>query len=162
MYQDFKDLLSAFNAHGVRYLIVGGYAVILHAQPRATKDIDLLVQPDPENAQGVYAALAEFGMPLGSVMPDDFARPGTFFRFGVEPRAVDILLDIPGIDFETAWSRRVESEVDPQTGLKAYFVSALDLLRSKLASGRLQDLADAEAIRAAMKSDRRGTSHRTT
>jgi hypothetical protein len=90
-------------------------------------------------------------MPLGGVTSDNFAKPGAFFRFGFEPRAVDILLDNPGIDFETVWSRRVESLVDPQTGLKAYFISALDLLQSKLASGRLQDLADAESIRAAMK-----------
>lgn len=151
MYQDFKDLLSAFNARGVRYLVVGGYAVILHAQPRATKDIDLLVKADPFNAHLIYSALAEFGMPLNDVRPEDFAKPGTFFRFGFEPRAVDILLDIPGIDFEAAWSRRVESIVDPGTGLKAWFISAPDLMQSKQASGRLQDLADAEAIRAAIK-----------
>jgi hypothetical protein len=64
MYQDYKDLLSAFQAHGVRYLIVGGYAVIFHAQPRGTKDMNLLIKADPANAQATYAALAEFGAPL--------------------------------------------------------------------------------------------------
>jgi hypothetical protein len=64
MYQDYKDLLSAFHAHGVRYLIVGAYAVIFHAQPRFTKDIDLFIQADPTNAQATYAALAAFGAPL--------------------------------------------------------------------------------------------------
>jgi hypothetical protein len=67
MYQDFKDLLSAFHAHGVKYLIVGGYAVIFHAQPRTTKDIDLLIQAEPANAQATYGALKEFGMPLGDI-----------------------------------------------------------------------------------------------
>ena len=61
MYQDYKDLLSAFHAHGVRYLVVGAYAVIYHAQPRFTKDIDLFIKADPANAQATYAALAAFG-----------------------------------------------------------------------------------------------------
>ena len=64
MFDDFKELLSIFNAHGVKYLIVGGYAVSFHAQPRATKDIDLLIKPDDENAKAIYAALAKFGAPL--------------------------------------------------------------------------------------------------
>ena len=61
MFDDFKELLSIFHAHGVKYLIVGGYAVSFHAQPRATKDIDLLIKPDPENAKAVYAVLSKFG-----------------------------------------------------------------------------------------------------
>ena len=65
MYQDYKDLLSAFHAHGVRYLIVGGYAVIFHAQPRFTKDIDLFIKADLANAQATYAALASFGAGRG-------------------------------------------------------------------------------------------------
>ncbi len=63
MFEDFKELLSIFNAHSVKYLIVGGYAVSLHAQPRATKGIDLLIKPDAENAKAVYGALAKFGAP---------------------------------------------------------------------------------------------------
>ncbi len=149
MYRDFKDLLSAFHAHGVKYLIVGGYAVIFHAQPRTTKDIDLLIQADPANAQAIYAALTEFGMPLGEIRAEDFANRGNFFRFGYEPRCVDILPEIPGLDFDSAWERRVEGVIDPITGLKALFISADDLIATKLAAGRPQDLADAEAIRKA-------------
>jgi hypothetical protein len=67
MYQDYKDLLSAFHAHGVRYLIVGGYAVIFHAQPRFTKDIDVFIKADSANAQATYDALAEFGAPLEGI-----------------------------------------------------------------------------------------------
>lgn len=110
MYQDFKDLLPAFQAHGVKYLIVGGYAVIFHAQPRATKDIDLLIQADPTNVRAAYAAaLADFGLPLGDTRPEDFAQRGNFFRFRHEPRCVDILPDITGVDFDAAWERRVEA-----------------------------------------------------
>jgi hypothetical protein len=65
--------LSAFHAHGVRYLIVGGYAVIFHAQPRFTKDIDVFIKADLANAQAVYAALAEFGAPLQNIRPEDFS-----------------------------------------------------------------------------------------
>ena len=149
MYQDYKDLLSAFHAHGVRYLIVGAYAVIYHAQPRFTMDIDLFIKADPANAQATYAALASFGVPLGGIRPEDFADQGSFFRFGHDPHGFDLLPDIPGVDFEEAWGRRVEGVIDPQTGLKAFFISASDLIASKLAAGRPQDIADAEAVRKA-------------
>jgi len=149
MYQDYKDLLSAFHAHGVRYLIVGAYAVTYHAQPRFTKDIDLFIKADSANAQATYAALAAFGAQLQSIRPEDFAEPGSFFRFGRDPHGFDILPDIPGVDFEAAWGRRVEGVIDRQSGLKAFFISAPDLIASKLAAGRPQDIADAEAIRKA-------------
>ncbi len=69
MYPDFKELLSIFNAQRVKYLIVGGYAVTFHAQPRATKDLDLFIRPDADNAKAVCAA---FGAPLGELTPEDF------------------------------------------------------------------------------------------
>ena len=149
MVQDYKALLSAFHAHGVRYLIVGGYAVIYHAQPRFTKDIDLFIKADSANAQAIYAALAAFGAPLQGIRPEDFAERGSFFRFGRDPHGFDILPDIPGVDFEESWERRVEGVIDPKSGLKAYFISASDLIASKLAAGRPQDIADAESIRMA-------------
>ena len=132
--------------------IVGAYAVIFHAQPRFTKDIDLFIQADPANAQATYAALAAFGAPLQGIRPEDFADRGSFFRFGRDPRGFDILPDIPGVDFDAAWERRVEGVIDPESGLKAFFISAPDLIASKLASGRPQDIADAEAIRKALES----------
>jgi len=156
MYPDFKELLSVFNTHRVKYLIVGGYAVSLHAQPRATKDIDILVKPDAENAKAVYAALAVFGAPLDGLVPDDFADRGSFFRMGREPIAVDILSDIPGVDFDAAWERRVEGLIDTATGLSATFISSDDLLGAKLAAGRPQDLADAAAIGKAAESKATG------
>jgi len=155
MYQDYKDLLSAFHVHGVRYLVVGAYAVIYHAQPRYTKDMDLFIKADPANAQATYAALAAFGAPLHGIRPEDFAERGSFFRFGNDPHSFDILPDIPGVDFEAAWERRVEDLIDPESGLKAFFISAPDLIASKLASGRLQDLADAEAVRKAAEARQR-------
>jgi hypothetical protein len=152
MFQDYKDPLSAFHAHGVKYLIVGGYAVIFHAHPRFTNDPDLFIKADPANAQATYAALAAFGAALQGIRPQDFTDRSSFFRFERDPRGFDILADLPGVDFDTAWERRVETLVDPTSGLKANFISAADLTASKLASGRPQDIADADAIRKTIES----------
>ena len=97
MYQDHKDLLSAFHAHGVKYLIVGGYAVIFHAQPRFTKDIDLFIKADSTNAHATYTALAEFGVPLQGIRPEDFTERGSFFRFGRDPHGFDIFPTFPAL-----------------------------------------------------------------
>lgn len=145
MFRDFKELLSAFNAHSVRYLIVGGYAVSFHAQPRATKDIDILVDPAEDNSKAVYAALAEFGAPLQGLSDKDFREPGSFFRMGTPPQMVDILPKISGVDFKAAWQRRVESEIEK--GLVVSFISREDLLKAKLAAGRPEDLADVSALK---------------
>ena len=147
MYQDYKDLLSAFHAHGVRYLIIGGYAVVFHAQPRFTRDIDLFVKADLANAKAIFSALANFGAPLEGIRAEEFADPTSFFRFGRDPRGFDILPGIPGVEFDLAWERRTEGIVDAQTGLKAFFMCREDLISAKLASGRPQDLADVDALR---------------
>jgi hypothetical protein len=141
--------LSAFHAHGVKYLVVGGVAVIFHAQPRFTKDLDLFIKADPANAKATYAALAQFGAALEGLTPEDFTDRSSFFRFGREPKGFDILPNIPGVDFDAAWKRRVESVIDPTSGLKAFFISAEDLIASKLAAGRPQDIADADAVQKA-------------
>lgn len=102
MYQDFKDLLSAFHTRGVRYLVVGGYAVSFHGHPRATKDRGLFVKADPANAEATYDALASFGAPLNEITAQDFTDPKTFVRLGREPVAIDILPGIDGVDFDSA------------------------------------------------------------
>lgn len=152
MHSDYEELLSVLNKHHVKYLVIGAYAVAIHAQPRATKDLDILVKADAENAKAVFAALAQFGAPLQGMTSADFAEHGPFFRMGREPVGVDILTAIPGVEFDAAWERRIEDVVDPARGLKANFISREDLIAAKLASGRLQDLADVEAIRTAAAS----------
>jgi hypothetical protein len=145
MHQDFKELLSAFNAGQVRYLIVGGYAVSYHAQPRATKDLDILIGGDAENSNAVYAALGKFGAPIEGLSARDFAEPDNFFRMGTPPVMVDIMPKISGVEFEEAWSRRVVVQIDD--GLSVPFISREDLLIAKLAAGRAQDLIDVDALR---------------
>jgi len=147
MFDEFKELLSIFNGLNVRYLIVGGYAVSFHSQPRLTKDIDLLIQADPENGKAVYAALAKFGAPLEGLAPDDFISTNSFFRMGRAPLSIDILPDIRGVDFDDVWQRRVEAIIDAESGLKALFISRDDLIKAKLAAGRPQDIADVAALR---------------
>jgi hypothetical protein len=100
--KDFKELLSAFNDQKVKYLIVGGYALALHAQPRATKDLDLFIRPELENAKAVYAALAQFGAPLEGLTPADFIEPDKFFRMGHAPLMVVLNSTAPG---KSAWKR---------------------------------------------------------
>jgi hypothetical protein len=129
----------------------GAYAVSIHAQPRATKDIDIWVKPDAEKAQALYAALLQFGAPLEGLTSADFAECPVF-HMGREPVAVDILTELPGADFDAAWERRVEDVIDTTSGLKATFISRADLVTAKLASGRSQDLADVDALRKAQES----------
>lgn len=147
MFHDFKELLSVFNAHSVKYLVVGGYAVSFHAQPRATKDLDLFVKADRANASALYAALASFGAPLEGISLEELSDPRKFIRFGREPVAIDILPSIDGIAFDEAWEHRVEGVIDETSGLTAFFISKADLITAKLAAGRTRDLADVEDIR---------------
>jgi hypothetical protein len=118
MYPDFKELLSVLNGHRVKYLVVGAYAVSIYAQPRATKDLDILVKPETDNAKAVFTALTQFGAPLQGFSFTDFAEPSPFFRMGREPVGDDILTAIPGVDFDAAWERRVEAMIDAKTGLR--------------------------------------------
>jgi hypothetical protein len=150
MYQDFKELLSLFNEHKVKYLIVGGYAVSFHAQPRATKDLDILIRADADNARAVFAALAKFGAPLEGLTPEDFIERGRFYRMGSPPLMIDILPEISGVDFDTAWEKRIEAMIDE--GLKAFFIDTESLLAAKLAAGRPEDLADIAALHRAARS----------
>ena len=136
---DFSDLLRLFNAGRVRYLVIGGFAVIQYAEPRFTADLDLWVGTDPRNAGAVHEALREFGAPLSGLTAGDFAEEGYFYQMGVPPVRVDVLMGIPGIGFEEAWARRVEIDFD---GLPVPFISREDLITAKRASGRPQDMID--------------------
>ena len=161
MYPDFKELLSTLNAHKVKYLIVGGYAVGFHGQPRATKDLGILIGADVENATAVYDALAGFGAPLQDLTPSDLLDRDRFYRIGRAPVMIEILPTIKGVEFDDAWQRRVEIVVDAETGLAAPLISREDLITAKLAAGRPQDLADVDAIRKAEQAQTPPTKKRT-
>lgn len=149
--QDFKELLSLFNEHRVKYLIIGGYAVAVHAQPRATKDLDLFIQPSAHNAKAVFAALTKFGALLANITPADLISPDFYFRMGTPPQMIEIMSRISGVEFDQAWGRRIEAVIDESTGLKASVISPEDLIANKLAFGRPYDLADADAVQTAQR-----------
>jgi hypothetical protein len=150
MPRDFKDLLRTLNANAAEYLIVGGHALSVYTEPRATKDLDLFIRSDPENAKAVFRALAQFGAPLQDMSPSDFAD-GSTFQIGQPPHRIDILQHIDGVTFEEAWQHRVQGDVDRE--VPACVISREDLIRNKLASGREQDLLDVKALRSAEKAE---------
>ncbi len=145
MLRDQRDLLCAFNAEGVEYLVVGGHAVNAYGVPRLTKDLDVVIRSSGPNSVKVFRALAQFGAPIEGLEPADFcSHPGDIFQIGVEPNRIDILQAISGVDFDQAWERRVFFDVED--GVTAPFLSLEDLLANKLETGRLQDMADAEHL----------------
>ena len=140
---DFKELLNLFKKHNVKYLVVDGYAVMLYTEPRFTKDLDLLISIEIKNATAVYNALKEFGAPLVDLEVKDFSQEGYFYQMGRPPMRVDILMTIPGVKFNSAWSRRKRLTID---GVEMNFISKEDLIASKKASGRSQDLIDVKNL----------------
>lgn len=143
MSPDFKDILRLFEKHEVEYLIVGGYAVIRYTQPRYTKDMDLWIRPSPENAEKVAAAFRDFGIPLIEVSEADLAQEGLQLMVGMPPNAIDFLTSIEGISFDAAWAKR---RIFEASFGHLYYLSPSDLVASKRAAARLQDLADVEEI----------------
>ena len=142
--QDFKDLLSTFNEHGVEFLVVGAHALAAHGFIRATKDFDVWVRPNAANARRVMQALQVFGAPTHDVTENDFAVPGITFQIGVDPVRIDVITIVDGLEFESAWQNRVAAEYG---SVPAFVLSERDLITNKQASGRPQDLADIDALR---------------
>jgi len=145
MHSDLIDILRVFNLYKVEYLIIGGYAVVFHAEPRFTKDLDILVRASQENARRVFQALRAFGAPLSGLTEKDFEQERYWYQIGTPPVRVDILMSIDGVKFDDAWARRVESTIGDVCAL---FISKEDLIIAKTAAGRPQDLLDVEALSA--------------
>ncbi len=143
---DFRELLKLFEKYKIRYLVVGGYAVMKYSEPRFTKDLDVFIATDKDNANGVYSALKEFGAPLENLTSNDFSHKGYFYQMGRSPLRIDIMMSIPGVAFNEAWKNREIVELDE---LKIFFISRYDLIRAKEASGRPQDKIDIEKLKKA-------------
>src|SRR5436190_5251101 len=127
---DFKELLQLFDHHGVKYLLIGGYAVGLHGHVRATNDIDIAVGPDEANAEKVVAALVDFGLADSSLKKDLFTTPRSLVVMRVEPFAVAIINYLEGVDFYGAYARR---EVRKAEDIEISLISLDDLLVNKTA-----------------------------
>lgn len=146
MNSDFKDLLSCLNAARVKYLLVGGYAVMHYSEPRYTKDLDVWIEPSLRNARAVYKALDAFGAPLANIDPKTFAEPGVLFICGLPPSRFDLLTRIGGLDFESAWDARERVDLG---GVRTQFISLDHLISAKEVAGRPQDKLDLKKLRKA-------------
>jgi predicted nucleotidyltransferase len=139
--EDFRDFLDSLNKNGVKYLLLGGWAVGIYGHPRATGDMDVLIAIDEANLDKLLKALYEFGAP--AVKKGHFKEKGNVFRMGRSPIKIDVINDASGIDIEDSYSRRKVVHVD---GIDISLISREDLIKNKRASGRTKDIADVENL----------------
>lgn len=143
---DYKELLALFNAHGVKYVVAGAYALAFHGAPRFTGDIDLFIQPTPDNAARILAALRDFGFGDVGLTEDDFIQPDNVIQLGVPPIRINLLTSIDGV----SWSEVVQGKVAGRyADISVHFIGKDQYIRNKQASGRTKDIADIEALQAA-------------
>lgn len=142
--QDFKEFIRLLHLHKVEYLIVGGYAYAIHAEPRFTKDLDIFVKPEQKNAQKIISVLKDFGFRSIQLDARDFIEPDQVIQFGYPPLRIDMLTGISGVDFEKAWKNKVKGTYD---GQQAFFIGKEELRENKKATGRKTDLDDLEQLK---------------
>lgn len=141
--KDFKEFVALLNAHGVEYLIVGGYAMALHGRPRNTGDLDVWVARTPENSARLMKALDAFGFGGLGLSREDFETPEQVVQLGYPPFRIDLLTDIDGVGFPEAWPRR---ETILYQGMPLHFIGIDDLKANKRAAGRPRDIDDLEQL----------------
>ncbi len=141
--QDFKEFIQSLNDNQVRYLIIGGYAVAFHGYPRYTKDMDVWIAMNPDNAARMIKALEQFGFGSLGLEMQDFLVPEQMIQLGYAPNRIDLLTTLEGVEFEECHAVRVEVEIE---GVKVNFIDLENLKRNKRATGRHQDLADVENL----------------
>jgi predicted nucleotidyltransferase len=141
--QDFREFIQSLNDNGVRYLVVGGYAVALHGHPRYTRDLDVWIDMSPDNAANVVKALGQFGFGSLDLKISDFLVPDQVIQLGYPPNRIDVLTTLPGVDFASCYPSRLEIDV---AGVRVNFIDLENLKKNKRATGRHQDLADLENL----------------
>jgi hypothetical protein len=144
LYPIFSEFLKLLNSRGVRYLVIGGYAVIYYGYARVTGDLDVWVSTDAANARAISLIMQEFwGFPASAVPPKLFRKKGKMLIFGARPTRIDILTSPSGVEFEAAYARRRTVDWD---GIDVPLIDFADLKANKSASGRLKDLTDLENL----------------
>jgi hypothetical protein len=141
--KDYEEFLELLNKHNVRYCVVGAFALAFHARPRYTKDMDILIEPTPDNANKLLSALDEFGFGSLNLAVEDFSNRGNIIQLGYEPVSIDILTLIKGLKFADIWESRIQGPYGKQT---VNFIDRQNLMRSKKVSNRAQDKADLELL----------------
>jgi predicted nucleotidyltransferase len=140
---DFQEFLKLLELHGVKYLIVGGYAVALHGYPRSTGDFDVFIEQSNENGIKVLKAIDDYGFDITDFAKLDFEEEPVAFFMGQPPDKIDVISKISGVDFKDAYAHRIEIDIN---GLIVPFISLDDLKVNKKESGRLKDLNDLEHL----------------
>ena len=143
LHPDLTELLTELGVSGAEYLVVGGWAVGVHSEPRYTNDLDLLIGTAPENLERVVRALEAYGAPPGLVRDVRSMKPTEFVFFGSPPARVDLLGEIPGVTFADAWARR---ETIHWNGTPVQLIARDDLIAAKKAAGRQKDLDDVKRL----------------
>ena len=141
--KDFKEFIKLLNKRDVKYLVVGGYAVAVHGYPRYTKDLDIWIAVSPENADKICKALYDFGFSDLNLKPADFTEPEQIIQLGYPPNRIDIITSLTGVEFNNCYDTRLIVNID---GVDIALIDRVNLKKNKLATGRPQDLADAENI----------------
>jgi hypothetical protein len=141
--KDFKEFIELLNEDSVRYLVVGGYAVAFHGHPRYTKDLDVWIELSPDNANKILEALKKFGFGSLGLKTDDFLKRDQIIQLGYPPNRIDILTTLKDLQFEDCYKTRVEVKIQ---GLHIDFIDIENLKKNKRATGRPQDIADAENL----------------
>jgi len=140
---DFKDLLKLFNAHNVKYIIVGGYALAFHGAPRYTGDIDIYVKSEAKNAKKIIKALDEFGFGSAGLTCEDLENPDNVIQLGVPPVRVDIITSISGVTWEDAFSGCVDGKYGD---VPVKYIGLNEFIINKRSTGRKKDISDLEAL----------------
>lgn len=143
MLNQLKDVFSSFQKHDVRYLVIGGIAAILYGVPRATFDLDILIEATPENSRLLLEALidARLGTAVLTTPEEILDHEITIFRDRVR---IDVQTETPGIVFSEAWARR---RIMTYQGQSFNVLARDDLIASKVAAGRPVDLEDVRLLR---------------
>jgi hypothetical protein len=141
--QDFKEFVELLNAHEVRYLVIGGYAVNFHGYPRYTKDLDFWIWLNDANIENLLSALNDFGFGGMGLSKNDFSQPDNVIQLGYEPYRIDILVSLEGLIFEDCFEHRIVANFE---GTPLNYINMDDLIKAKMHAGRPQDLADADKL----------------
>jgi hypothetical protein len=142
--QDFEEFFKLLNENNVRYLVVGGYAYAIHAEPRYTKDLDIFFESETENAAILLNCLEKFGFGELDITVNDLTKSVRIIQLGVPPLRIDLINEIEGVSFSDAWEDKIKAEYGNQ---EMHVISKLNLIRNKKAVGRDQDLLDVKKIR---------------
>ena len=141
--ENFKEFVKLLNANGVKYLVVGGFAVAYHGYPRYTKDIDFWIWAEIENADKLLQTIQEFGLSTIGIQMEDLLDVNNVIQLGYEPNRIDLIMQLDGVDFNSCFEHRQAAVFE---GIDIPFINLDDLIKNKLSTGRLKDKADAQAL----------------